>query len=176
MDLSSSLKGLFVETAKVLKGSARRLFIARTVTELGSGGQRQAERELGWNRGTIRKGMHELRSGISCVDNFSARGRKPVEEQLPNLLTDIAAIVDSQSQVDPQFRSQRLYTRLDAAEVRRQLVLKGYSDKVPCEAGTELPTAQTITSKLNGLGYYPQKVAKSEPKKRSPRPTPSLRR
>lgn len=50
MDLSSSLKGLFVETAKVLKGSARRLFIARTVTELGSGGQRQAERELGWNR------------------------------------------------------------------------------------------------------------------------------
>ncbi len=169
MDLSSSLKGLFVETAKVLKGSARRLFIARTVTELGSGGQRQAERELGWNRGTIRKGMHELRSGISCVDNFSARGRKPVEEQLPNLLTDIAAIVDSQSQVDPQFRSQRLYTRLDAAEVRRQLVLKGYSD-------TELPTAQTITSKLNGLGYYPQKVAKSEPKKRSPRPTPSLRR
>lgn len=160
MELSDSLKGLFVETAKTLKGSARRLFIARTVKELGSGGQRQAERDLGWNRGTIRKGMHELRSGISCVDNFSARGRKPVEEQLPNLLRDIAAIVDSQSQVDPQFRSKRLYTRLDAAEVRRQLVLKGYSD-------TELPTVQTITSKLNGLGYYPQKVAKSEPKKDS---------
>jgi hypothetical protein len=168
MELSDSLKGLFVETAKTLKGSARRLFIARTVKELGSGGQRQAERDLGWNRGTIRKGMHELRSGISCVDNFSARGRKPVEEQLPNLLRDIAAIVDSQSQVDPQFRSKRLYTRLDAAEVRRQLVLKGYSD-------TELPTVQTITSKLNGLGYYPQKVAKSKPKKRFPRPTPSSR-
>jgi len=32
---------------------------------------------------------------------------------------------------------------------------------------------QTITSKLNTLGYYPQKVAKSEPKKRSPKPMPS---
>jgi hypothetical protein len=37
---------------------------------------------------------------------------------LPNLLTDIAAIVDSQSQADPQFRTQRLYTRLDAAEMQ----------------------------------------------------------
>ena len=70
--------------------------------------------------------------------------------------------------VSPQFRTQRLYTRLDAAEVRRQLIAqKGYTD-------AQLPTLQTITAKLNALGYYPQKVAKSEPKKRSPKPTPSL--
>jgi len=31
-------------------------------------------------------------------------------------------MVDSQSQADPQFRSHRLYTRLTAAEVRRQLI------------------------------------------------------
>jgi hypothetical protein len=85
---------------------------------------------------------------------------------LPNLLTDIAAIVDSQSQADPQFRTNRLYTRLDAAEVRQQLISqKGYTDD-------ELPTVQTLTTKLNALGYYPQKVAKSEPKKRSQKPTP----
>jgi len=89
---------------------------------------------------------------------------------LPNLLTDMAAIVDSQSQADPQFRTNRLYTRLDAAEVRRQLIAqKGYTD-------AELPTVQTITTKLNSLGYYPQKVAKSEPKKRSPKQTRSLTR
>jgi hypothetical protein len=73
--------------------------------------------------------------------------------------------VDSQSQADPQFRTNRLYTRLDAAEVRRQLLVqKGYTDD-------ELPCVQTITTKLNALGYYPQKVAKSEPKKRSQKPT-----
>src|SRR5205823_10458157 len=122
MDLTDSLKSLFVETAQTLKGHARRRFMAQTVQELGSGGQRRAERELGWNRETLRKGMRELESGLICLDNLAARGRKRAEDHLPNLLTDIAAIVDSQSQADPQFRTNRLYTRLDAAEVRRQLL------------------------------------------------------
>jgi hypothetical protein len=159
MDLTDTLKALFIETAQTLKGSARRLFMARTVKELGVGGQRRAERELGWNRETIRKGTRELERGIVCLDNFAGCGRKRVEDHLPNLLLDLAAIVDSQSQADPQFRTQRLYTRLSAAEVRRQLIAqKGYTD-------AELPSVQTITTKLNALGYYPQKVAKSEPKK-----------
>ena len=170
MQLSDTLKTLFIETATTLKGSARRRFMAQTVQELGRGGQRLAERELGWCRDTIRKGVHELASGVVCLDNFSARGRKPSEAHLPNSLADIAAPVDSQSQTDPQFRTQRLYTRLDAAEVRRQLIaLKDYSD-------AELPTVQTIMTKLNALGYYPQKVAKSEPKKRSPKLTRSSSR
>jgi hypothetical protein len=166
MELSDTLKMLFVETAQTLKGHARRRFMAQTVKELGRGGQRRAERDLGWNRATIRKALRELDSGLICQDNFAARGRKPAEHHLPHLLSDITAIVDSQSQTDPQFRTTRLYTRLDAAEVRRQLIAqKGYSDD-------ELPTVQTISTKLNALGYYPQKVAKSVPKKRSPKPTP----
>jgi DDE family transposase len=164
MELTESFKALLIDTAKALKGSARRVFMARTVAELGSGGQRRAERELGWNRGTIRKGLHELTSGVRCVDNFSARGRKRAEDHLPNLLTDITAIVDSQSQTDPQFRTQRLYTRLSATEVRRQLIAQqGYT-------AAELPTVQTITNKLNDLGYSPKKVAKSQPQKKSPKP------
>lgn len=95
MELTNSLKTLFRETALSLKGSARRLFMARTVKELGSGGQRRAERDLGWNRKTLRKGMHELERGIVCLDNFSARGRKRAEDHLPTLLTDIATLVDS---------------------------------------------------------------------------------
>jgi len=166
MELSTSMVTLFQATAKALKGSARRGFMARTVKELGQGGQRRAERELGWERKTIRKGMHELASGITCVDAFNARGRKRAEEHLPNLLVDIQAIVDGQSQVDPQFRTKRLYTRLDGAEVHRQLIeQKGYQEG-------ELPTVQTMVNKLNALGYYPQQVAKSQPKKRSLKPMP----
>ena len=164
MERTDSLKTLLIETAKSLKGSARRLFMARTVKELGPGGQQRAARELRWGRMTIRKGLRELASGVRCIDAFNLRGRKRAEEHLPNLLPDIRAIVDSQSQADPQFRSHRLYTRLTAAEVRRQLIAqKGYADAA-------LPTAETIGTKLNALGYYPQKVAKSQPQKNSQKP------
>ena len=167
MELTASLKSLCIETAKSLKGSARRLFMARTVKELGAGGQRRAERALEWGRMTIRKGTHELESGFTCLDAFSARGRKRVEVHLPHLLSDIKAIVDSQSQADPQFRTTRLYTRLTAAEVRQQLIAhKGYPDDA-------LPTVPTITTKLNALGYYPKKVAKSQPQKKSQKRTRS---
>src|SRR5947209_200248 len=60
MELTSEVKALLLNTAKDLKGSALRLFMARTVLVLGKGGQRLAERELGWNRGTIRKGMRRV--------------------------------------------------------------------------------------------------------------------
>lgn len=170
MDLTDSLKALFIDTAKTLKGSARRVFMARTVKELGPGGQRRAERELRWSRVTIRKGTGELESGIPIQDAFAARGRKRVEVHLPHLLTDIQSIVDSQSQTDPQFRTNRLYTRLSAAEVRRQLIVqKGYPD-------ADLPTVQTISTKLTDLGYFPKKVAKTQPQKKSPKPTPSSSR
>jgi hypothetical protein len=48
--------------------------------------------------------------------------------------------VDRQSQVDPQFKTNRLYTRLSSAQVRVELIKqKGYS----CE---ELGTCQKIES------------------------------
>ena len=167
MELTDAVKGLLQDAAKQLKGSARRVFMARTVKELGPGGQRRAERELGWNRVTIRKGTRELESGFAIVDAFALRGRKRAEEHLPHLLADLTAIVDGQSQADPQFRTNRLYTRLTAAEVRRQLIAqRGYTD-------AELPTVQTIGAKLTALGYTLRAVAKTQPQKRSPRPTPS---
>jgi Rhodopirellula transposase DDE domain len=167
MELTDELKSLLIDTARQLKGSGRRLFMARTVKALGPGGASRAEREFGWNRKTIRKGMHEVESGITCLDAFGARGRKLAEEHLPNLLMDLKAIVDGQSQTDPQFKTSRLYTRLSATEVRRQLIAKfGYRDE-------ELPTATTIATKLNQLGYYPTKVAKSKPKKSWRPPMPS---
>jgi len=68
VDLTESLVTLVGETAQALKGHARRVFLARTVAELGRGGQRRAEREWGWSHMTIRTGQQELRSGIACVE------------------------------------------------------------------------------------------------------------
>jgi hypothetical protein len=167
MLLTDGVRRHLTETARTLKGSERRLFMARTARLLGRGGQRLAERELGWCRHTISKGLHELESGIVCLDAFSQRGRFRAEERLPHLLDDIRAIVDGQSQTDPRFRTQRLYTRLSAAVVRRLLIeQKGY-------AADEVPAVRTLNDKLNQLGYRPAKVAKCRPKKRSRRRMPS---
>lgn len=160
MKLTEDVKQYLHSTAEVLHGSDRRLFMARTVCLLGDNGQRLAERELGWNRVTIRKGMHELRTGIICLDAFSARGRKRSEEHLPNLMTDIKEIVDSQCQTDPTFQTQRLYTRLTASVVREQLIVqKWYGEE-------ELPSAETIRCKMHDLGYHLRKVQKCKPKKK----------
>jgi hypothetical protein len=162
MELTGILKTIFTETAKTLKGSARRVFMARIAKALGKGGQRRAEKELGWDRGTIRKGTRELERGFRCYDNYSGRGRKAVEDHLPNLLKDIKAIAEAESQTDPTFKTTRLYIRLSAAEVRKQLIKqKGYSDE-------ELPCEDTIRTKLNKLEYHPKKVKKSQPLKKIP--------
>jgi hypothetical protein len=168
LELTESRRTWLIETAQALKGHERRRFMARTVHELGRGGQSQAERELKWNRQTLRKALQELERGFQCMDAFALRRRKRAEDHLPHLLADIKALVDAQSQTDPDFRTNRLYTRLTAAEVRRQLIAqKGYTD-------ADLPTERTISTKLRDLGYYPSRVAKTQPQKRSQRPTQSL--
>ncbi len=161
MEMSEELKRAYREAAQTLKGHDRRIFMARIVKELGRGGQSWAERELGWCRETLRKGLQELASGKPIIDNFSARGRHRAEELLPNLLEDIQVIADEQSQTDPTFKTTRLYTRISVAEMRRQLIAqKGYTDK-------ELPSEETLRVKMNGLGYGLQSVQKSRPKKDS---------
>ena len=159
MDLNEDTKSYLIAAAASLAGADRRLFMARTVRWLGLGGQRQAERMLGWNRVTIVKGTHELTTGIRCVDHFAGRGRKPAETHLLRLLEDITAIVDGQSQTDPSFRTQRLYTRLTPVVVRQQLLGRGYADG-------QLPSDETIRRKMRQLGYRPTRVAKCRPKKR----------
>lgn len=83
--------GFILEVIHVFRqhlNQSKRQFIAQTVLSLGYGGESLAEREYVWDKCTIRKGMHELKSGINCVDNYSARGRKKIEEHLPQLLKD----------------------------------------------------------------------------------------
>ncbi len=160
--LTEALKSLFRDTAEQLKGTARRQFMAKVVQGLGIGGQTLAEQELDWNRGTIRKGMQELTSGVAIQDQFHLRGRKRVEEQLPQLLDDIRAIVEPHSQADPTLKSERLYTRISAAEVRRQLIAqKGYRDE-------DLPSDEVIRQRLNEMNYCLRRVVKAKPQKRIP--------
>lgn len=165
MDLTPPMCAWLKGTAEQLRGPPRRRFMAQAVESLGLS-QHTAARRLGWSRDTVRKALHELRSGITCVDNLSARGRKPAEVHLPSLFQDIRDVVADHLQTDPTFRTTRLYCRLSAATVRDQLLRKGYTDE-------QLPSERTIAGKLNLLGFRLRTVIKSRPQKRSRRPTPS---
>jgi hypothetical protein len=159
MSLTHEVVGLIRQTADGFpRGPKRRAFMAQTVHRLGLS-QREASRLFGWAREALVKARRERDSGITCVDGTSRRGRKPVEHRLPNLLEDIKAVVADHVQTDPTFQTPRLYCRLSAAQVRRQLIAtKGYTDE-------QLPSLQTITTKLNKLGFRLTKVGKTRPKK-----------
>ena len=164
MELSPTVRTFLIESANKFHGAERRQYMADACNRLKLS-HRQANLQLGWNRETLRKAAHEIASGITC-DATATRGRKPAEFHLPRLLNDIRELVQEQSQTDPTFRSTRLYCRVTAPEVRRQLIeRKGYTDE-------QLPTVQTITTKLNVLGFRLTKVAKCRPQKKYPRPTP----
>ena len=159
MDLTPRICVWLQETAKEFHGAQRRRFMAQTVASLGFS-QHQAARRLGWARDTVRKALHELHSGITCVDNFSARGRKPAESHWPTLFRDVRDLVTDHLQTDPTFQTTRLYCRLSAAEVRKQLLQrKGYTDE-------QLPSERTIATKLNLLGFRLRTVLKSRPQKK----------
>jgi hypothetical protein len=157
LQITSAVKSTIQTGVGLLKGADKRLFMASVVAQLGRGGQRLAAREFGWNRDLIRKGLHELRTGITCLDAFSARGRKRWEERQPELIEDIKEIVDAHCETDPTFRTTRLYRRLTAKEVRRQLLEdKGYQPE-------QVPGERSMRDLLDTLGFHPRKVVKSKP-------------
>jgi hypothetical protein len=159
MELTEAMAALLRKTAKAFHGAQRRRYMAETVEAFGRS-QRQAERQLGWAHDTVSKALHELHSGITCMDNFAARGRKPCEFHLPHLPPDIHGVVKDNLQTDPTFQSTRLYWRLSLAFVRKQLIERtGY----PAE---QLPTVQTLGEKLNLLGFRLRSVTRSRPQKK----------
>lgn len=124
-----------------LKGSAKRKFAGQLSLDLGWGGKSLVSKTLSISRKTISKGITEIETGEAIKDNFTQRGRKPLEAYNPELLRSIKKIVDGSSQIDPKFTSERLYTRLSASQVRKQLLKQGYTE-------SELPTNQTIWNKM----------------------------
>jgi hypothetical protein len=144
-ELTDRVKALLKDAAAKLTGPNKRNFMAKTTLAFFDGSARKAETYLGWNRRTIELGLHELRSGIICLDNYHARGNKKTEVKLCGLERDIRSLVDEHSQADPQMKNTFAYTRITAEAVREALIKeKGYREE-------ELPTVRTLSTLLNRL-------------------------
>src|SRR5512135_2800748 len=146
--------------ARRLTGFQRRLFLAEVATELCGGNARQAEQRFGWGRDTVEKGLHELRHGVRCLENFAARGRQRSEQKDQQLAADIRAIVEPHTHADPELKSSRRYTNLSAAEVRQALINQGYSEE-------GLPAERTMRDILNRMNYRLKRIQKGKPLKKT---------
>lgn len=88
------------------------------------------------------------------------RGKKK-EVVHQDLGSDIKEIVDEESQIDPQFKTQRCYVKVSAIYIRKELVLhKSYELNDFC--------LKTVNNVLNRLGYTLKKVLKTKPLKKIP--------
>jgi len=146
-DSADSTDDLLCLAACRLTGHSRRLFQAEVTRVLCGGNARRAERRFGWGRGNVNTGLHELQTGIRCVENFATQGQRCMEVANPQLATDIRDLVEPHTQTDPELKSDRQYTNLSAREVRERLQAeKGY-------AVADLPGERTMRDILNRMGY-----------------------
>ena len=162
MVLLEEMKDILKYAESNIKKCCRKIFMGKVVSMIGRGGQRFAEKELKWNRGSIRKGQKELLTKV--ISNKKGKcGRKKAEEKFPSLLQDIVDLVDPESQADPKFQTKNLYPKVTAKQIRKRLIEeKGY-------VGTrknKIPSRRTINEKLNQLGYKLRKVQKKKPLKK----------
>ena len=147
--------------AQRLTGYQRRSFQAEVTRALCGGSPRRAERRFGWGRANVDSGLHELDTGIRCVENFATRGQRRSEAANPQLAADIRDLVEPHTQADPELKSDRRYTNLSAREVRERLQTeKGY-------AVTDLPSERTLRDILNRLGYRLKRIQKGKPLKKT---------
>ncbi len=160
-DSVERLESMIQRGAERLTGHQRRLFQAEVALELCGGSARRAERRFGWGRETVRQGLHELRTGVRCLEHFSARGQPRLEDQDPQLAQDIRDLVEPRTHADPELKSERRYTNLSARETLELLQSKkGY-------AANDLPGERTMRKMLNRLGYRLKRIQKAKPLKKT---------
>ncbi len=164
--ISDEMVGLVSRLTESIPCPERRMAMGEVALTLLDGSPRLAESVFGWNRNTVKLGIHEFQSGIRCVDNVSERRRKKVEEKNPQLLVDIQRLVDPHSHADCQLRTDLAHTNITAQAVYDSLVENGWSRE-------DLPTVRTISNVLNRLGYRVRSVAKTKVQKKRRKPTRS---
>ena len=165
--LTDEVIASFKDAARKLTGPKRWAFQAQVTLDYLDGSIWKAERVFGWSHHTVALGLNELRTGMTCLGNFSARGNHKTEEKWPELEADIRTLAEPESQADPKFQSPFLYTRITAKAMRQALIdQKGWTDE-------ELPHVNTIGVILNRLGYKLRRVQKTKPLKKIP-PTDAI--
>lgn len=155
--------------AAQMTGAKRRAFQAEMAKKYCQGSARNAESRFKWSRKTVKLGLEEKRTGITCCGAQSAKcGNKRWEQREPEAARALMELAESHGQQDPSFKSTIAYTRLTAAEALRQLKQQGFEQE-------QLPSASTMRRILNRTGYRLRPVQKARPQKNDQKQMTSLR-
>lgn len=160
-ELTEQVKETIRSAAQKLTGYRRRQFQAEVAEQYCDGNPRRAETVFGWGRDAVRLGLHERRTGLRCVDDYSSRGRRKTEDKSPALVVAIRALVEPESQADPKFQTPLAYTRMTAKAVHERLTARATKTSEP------VPAERTLHDILNRLGYRLRRVQKTKPQKNS---------
>ncbi len=82
------------------------------------------------------------------------------EAKNPQLAIDIRLIVEPHTHSDPELKTSRQYTNLSAAEVRQELIERGYQEG-------QLPSERTLRDILNRMNYRLKRIQKGKPLKKT---------
>ncbi len=166
--VSTEMVDLISRLVDLIPWPARRCAMGDVTLLLLDGKHRVAENVFGWSRTAVEVGINEFQTGISCVNDISARVKPKTEEKNPNLLADIHAIMDPQSESESSLRTTLLYTNMTAKAVYDALVEKGWSAE-------SLPTVRTISNILIRQEYRLRTVVKTKVQKKQQKLTQSLK-
>jgi hypothetical protein len=155
--------------ASNMTGTRKRAFQAEMALKYCGGSARLSETVFGWNRKSVKLGLAEKKTGITCQQAKSGRsGRKPWEEKNAQVAQSLRNLAEANVQQDPTFNSTIGYTRLTASKALAQLKQFGYQE-------AQLPKPTTMNQVLNRMGYRLRKIVKAKPQKNCQKPTGFLR-
>jgi len=136
-----------------LDEASRRRLAGQRAIEIGYGGIKQVAMLSGLSQNTVRRGMAELRSGEELLAQGRIRrpggGRKNIEEQDPQVLAELEALLDDETRGDPM-RPLR-WTAKSARAIAKELGKIGFNVGVT-----------TIRRLLKDLGYSLQGNSKTK--------------
>ena len=87
--VSAEMVGLISRLVDLFPWPARRSAMGDVPLLLLDGKHRVAEDAFGWSRSAVEVGINEFQTGISCVNNISARLKPKTEEKNPELLSGL---------------------------------------------------------------------------------------
>lgn len=164
--VSTEMVGLISRLVDLIPWPARRCAMGDVALLLLDGKHRVAESVFGWSRSAVEVGINEFQTGISCVNDISARIKPKTEEKNPEMLAEIRAIMEPESESEASLRTTLLYTNMTAKAVYDALIDKGWTAET-------LPTVRTISNILNRQDYRLRTVAKAKVQKKPQKPTRS---
>lgn len=164
--VSVEIVGLISRLINLIPWPKRRRAMGDVTLTILDGKHRVAEDVFGWGRSAVEVGIKEFQTGLSCVNDISARRKQKTEDKSPELLAEIRAIMEPDSEAESHLRTTLLYTNMTARAVYNALVEKGWSEE-------SLPSIRTISNILNRQDYRLRTVAKTKVQKKQQKPTRS---